>query len=252
MKKILELVSISAGYDDKIILEDVNLSVYKNDFLGVIGPNGCGKTTLLKIILGLMKPLKGKIIYSYGNNNNHKIGYLPQFKTMDLNFPIKVFDVVLSGLSSSKNIFKKYTKNDIDLAKQVIDDFGISTLENKKMGELSGGQMQRVFLCRAVVSSPELLILDEPSTHIDSKVSQNLYEVLNQLNKKMAIVLVSHDMGSVLSSVKNVACVDKTVHYHNSDEFSSELFDECSCPIKIVGHGDYPHTVLKKHGHDHE
>ena len=252
MKKILELVSVSAGYKDKIILEDVNLSVYQNDFLGVIGPNGSGKTTLLRIILGLMKPLKGKIIHSSDDMNPNKIGYLPQFKTMDLDFPIKVFDVVLSGLSSSNNIFKKYKKDHIDLAKQVIDDFGISFLSQKKMGELSGGQMQRVFLCRAVVSSPEILILDEPSTHIDSNVSQNLYEILNQLNKKMAIILVSHEMGSILSSVKNMACVNRTVHYHNSDEISSDLFDECSCPIKIVGHGDYPHTVLKKHGHDHE
>jgi zinc transport system ATP-binding protein len=129
-----------------------------------------------------------------------------------------------------------------------MDRFGISHLRERPIGALSGGQTQRVFLCRALVSSPKLLILDEPDTFIDSGFSQDLNEILAELNREMAIILVSHDIGTLIAAVKNVACVYHSLHYHSSEEFSKELMDSHNCPVHIVGHGEIPHTILKKHG----
>ncbi len=249
MEKLLELKSISAGYTDKIVLEDIDLVIYKNDFLGMIGPNGGGKTTLLRVILKLLKPFKGKLEFYGKASQKIKLGYLPQFKVIDQQFPIQVIDVVLSGLMSGRRIFKRFTQRDRFQGIEILDKLGAAHLKNKVIGELSGGQMQRVFLGRALVSNPELLILDEPATFVDQNFSRNLNDILKELNKKMAIVLVSHDIGTIISSVKNIACVNGRLHYHHSDEFGTELLEEYQCSFRIVGHGDLPHTVLKKHRH---
>jgi len=249
MKELLELKSISAGYKDNIVLNDVNLKIFDRDFLGIIGPNGGGKTTLLKIILGLLQPIKGRVEFYEKSliSPKRNIGYLPQFASLDSQFPISVIDVVLSGLTSGTGLLKKISKIDKEKAHSILNRLGIHELKYKSIGELSGGQMQRVFLGRAIVSSPGLLILDEPSTFIDPGVSHNLNEILKELNDDIAIVIVSHDTGSILSSVKNIACVNGTLFYHSNDEFSEELFDNIQCPIRLVGHGNIPHSVLKAH-----
>jgi zinc transport system ATP-binding protein len=250
-EKILSIESVSAGYDDEIVISDVNLEVYSNDFIGVIGPNGGGKTTLLKTILGLVEPAKGSVnFFGKGKKVNQiLIGYLPQLNQIDKKFPITVIDVVLSGLMSKESIFSRYGREQKLKAYETLDKMGILGLKKKPIGELSGGQLQRVFLSRAIISSPVLLLLDEPSTYVDSKFENDFYEILNELNKEMAILIVSHDVGTITWYVKTIACVNRSLHYHPSNIITEQQLASYNCPIQIITHGDVPHTVLKKHNH---
>jgi zinc transport system ATP-binding protein len=248
VEKLIEIRNISAGYDNNVVLEDGTMDIYAGDFIGVIGPNGGGKTTLLKTVLGLIKPLSGEIIYHIGRD---RIGYLPQVNQVDKRFPISVIDVVRSGKAKAKRHF--FTPNHADIAKaeKLLDEAGIPELRDKAIGELSGGQMQRVFLCRALMSDPQLLILDEPETFVDNKFEGELYAMLRQLNKRMAILLVSHDLGTIAYYVKTIACVNRNLHYHPSNIISAEQLAAYNCPLQIITHGDIPHTVLKVHNHEH-
>ncbi len=249
VNKLIELQGVTAGYKDRVILRDVDFTVYEKDFIGVIGANGSGKTTLLRVILGLVQPFSGRVhYYRNGDRNSNFIGYLPQFNLVDRKFPALVKDVVLSGLLGTKRLPGRYSASDRERGLNIMDKFGIGDLKDSPLGTLSGGQMQRTFLCRALISSPRILVLDEPSTYVDSTLSLDLENMLDELNRELAIILVSHDVGSVLRSVKSIACVDGTLHYHKSEEFSGELMEKYGCPIKMIGHGDIPHTVLKKHG----
>jgi zinc transport system ATP-binding protein len=247
MPKILEISSASAGYNEDIILKDVNLEIFDNDFIGVIGPNGGGKTTLLKLLLGELTPIKGKVTYYSTSANETLFGYLPQSVSIDKKFPITVLEVVLSGLMSKKGVAGRYTASDKKLALEMLDKIGIANLRNCTIGELSGGQLQRTFLSRALVSHPRLLILDEPNTFVDNKFEKELYELLKELNKDMAIVMVSHDLGTITSYVKTIACVNRNLHYHPSNSITSEQLAAYDCPIQIIAHGPVPHTVLGKH-----
>ena len=166
MTPILELKNVSAGYDHEVILHQVNLKIYEHDFLGIIGPNGGGKTTLLKVILGLLKPYSGEVIYPVSRQN--LFGYLPQNSRFDQRFPIDVTEVVLSGLMSEKGLYKSYTRAEKQKAWDLLDQYGMGAYKKAPIGDLSGGQMQRVFLCRAIIASPRILILDEPTTYVDS------------------------------------------------------------------------------------
>jgi len=245
MKEILKLQSVSAGYDEKIVLKEINLIVKETDFVGIIGPNGGGKTTLLKVILGILKPVSGEILPD--GNDRCIIGYLPQINQIDNKFPIQVKEVVLSGLLSHKKIFGRYNKENRGQADELMSQMGILHLKNKNIGELSGGQLQRVFLCRAIISDPQLLILDEPDTYVDSSFEGELYEILDQLNKRMAIIIVSHDVGTICSHVKTIACVNQTLCYHDSNIISQEQLKAYNCPIDLITHGEVPHRVLKHH-----
>jgi len=202
MEPLIKIEDLMVGYNKVPVLKNVNLKIFENDFIGVIGPNGGGKTTLLKAILGLLKPLSGTIEFRKDINGSKKqIGYLPQVKHIDRKFPITVFDVVRSG-SIMQNQFKGKTHIKLKI-NNLLEEMGISNIRNKAIGELSGGQMQRVFLCRAILSKPKVLILDEPDTFVDNRFEGELYEKLRVLNQEMAIVLVSHDMGTISSYVKN-------------------------------------------------
>lgn len=251
MNKILEIKNISVGYEaDKPILKNVDLSVYENDFLGIIGPNGGGKTTLLKTILGLIKPTQGSVKF-YKNNKESKInlGYLPQINKIDKKFPISVFDVILSGLTAKRNLFSYYTNEQKNKAKDIANIMGLNDFLDRPIGNLSGGQLQRTLLGRAIVDDPDLLILDEPSSYVDKRFETDFYKILENINKNTAIVLVSHDVGTVVSLVKNIACVNEGLHYHAGSNISTTWLEQTytSCPIEIVGHGNFPHRVLEKH-----
>ena len=252
MTPIIELKSVSAGYEGEIILKNVNLTINENDFIGVIGPNGGGKTTLVRVIIGLLKPQSGELIFHHqniGSNARKSIGYLPQINKTDNKFPISVIDVVLSGLADRNNIFRRFNKPEISKAHQILENMGIDHLAKKNIGELSGGQMQRVFLARAIISEPKLLILDEPNTFVDNKFESDLYKTLKDLNKKMAIMMVSHDVGTIAYYVKTIACVNREVHYHPSNDISQEQLNAYNCPIQIIAHGKIPHTILQEHNH---
>jgi zinc transport system ATP-binding protein len=247
MAPLIKIQNLTLGYDKSPVLNDVNLEIYEKDFLGVVGPNGGGKTTLLKAILGLIKPMKGKILFRDDIKGMKKpFGYLPQVKHIDRNFPITVFEVVRSG-----SLMQNPVKIPESLLKQKIEELltetGIQNIRNKAIGDLSGGQMQRVFLCRALLSNPKVLILDEPDTFVDNRFESELYEKLKQLNREMAIILVSHDIGTISSYVKSIACVNGYLHYHPDNIITQDELNSYNCPIKIITHGEIPHTVLKRH-----
>ncbi len=249
---IVDIKNLNVGYDNKPdVLVDVSVNVYEHDFLGIIGPNGGGKTTLLRTILGFLTPESGSItFFDKGKKVSHlNIGYLPQINHIDKKFPIKVSDVILSGLTLRGKIFKRYSAEDKLKVLPVAEKMGVDNLLDRAIGELSGGQLQRVLLGRAIIDNPKLLILDEPSSYVDKLFETNFYKLLGDINKDMAIVLVSHDVGTIISQVKNIACVNQSLHYHCGSNISQEwlmgAYD--SCPIEILGHGDLPHRVLMKH-----
>ena len=252
MEKLIELEHVSAGYGNKLVLKDISLTVYKDDFLGIIGPNGGGKTTLLKLILGLLPPVSGTIRFFHDGREvpSLKIGYLPQMNQIDRKFPISVEDVVASGLAAEKRLFRKYSASQRKRIGEVLQQMGLNDLRERPIGELSGGQLQRVLLGRAIVSRPQLLILDEPNSYVDKRFESLFYRLLGEINRESAIILVSHDIGTVLTMVKNIACVNETLHYHSGSDISSEwLSEKYDCPFELVGHGDLPHRVLKMHDH---
>lgn len=245
MNEILELKGVSAGYEQRTVLRDVSLTVREHDFIGIIGPNGGGKTTLLKVILGLLKPFSGEIVYHTCKQS--LFGYLPQNSRFDARFPISVKEVVLSGLMSEKGIFRTYTKADKGKVEELLERYGMRAYGNRPIGELSGGQMQRVFLCRAIISSPKVLILDEPATYVDSNFEMEFYSLLKELNERMSVVMVSHDLGTICSYVKTIACVNGELHYHESNLISPEQLKLYNCPIELISHGTVPHRVLLNH-----
>jgi len=252
MSKILEINDLSVGYEDNpYVLKGVNLSVFQNDFLGIIGPNGGGKTTLLKTILGLVKPTSGTISFFHNNKKTDKIniGYLPQINQIDKKFPISVHDVILSGLTIKRSIFSPYTKEQKEKVKDVARQMGLEKLVNRPIGALSGGQLQRTLLGRAIIDEPSLLVLDEPNSYVDKRFESDFYKILEEINKSTAIILVSHDVGTVISLVKNIACVNEGLHYHSGTNISTDWLEKSysSCPIEIIGHGDFPHRILEKH-----
>lgn len=269
---LIEIKNLSAGYESRTVLRDVNLTVYDRDFLGIIGPNGGGKTTLIKCILGLLKPTAGEILYSdkrlvmsdkqegtaqrsslTTNRSSLKMGYLPQYNSIDRKFPITVEEVILSGLSSQKSLISRFTGAHREKARQVIARMGLEGLEERAIGALSGGQLQRALLGRAIISDPELVVLDEPSTYIDKRFEARLYELLAEINHDCAIILVSHDIGTVLQQVKSIACVNETLDYHPDTGVSEEWLERnFNCPIELLGHGALPHRILAEHKHGDE
>lgn len=250
--KVIEITGLTVGYDDKPnVLKNVNLDVFQNDFLGIIGPNGGGKTTLLKTILGLLKPTSGCIsFFDKGiKKNKINIGYLPQINQIDKKFPISVYDVILSGLTMPNGLLASYSKAQKEKVKEVAGHMGLNDLLDRSIGALSGGQLQRALLGRAIVDNPSLLVLDEPNTYVDKRFETNFYSLLEEINQNTAIILVSHDVGTVISLVKNIACVNEGLHYHSGANITTDWLEKSynACPIEIVGHGNLPHRILGKH-----
>ena len=246
---LISLKDVSVGYNDRQkVLDHVNLDILPNDFIGVIGPNGGGKTTLVKTILKAL-PYSGEVQYSpvIGSDGYRAIGYLPQVSDIDKSFPISVCEVVLSGLQARKRLFGRYSAADKATALQLLDLCGIESIARRPIGELSGGQLQRTLLCRALISDPKVLILDEPANFVDNKFEKELYAILRQLNDRMAIIMVSHDLGTITSHVKSIVCVNRHVHRHNSNVITPEQLHNYDCPIQIVSHGTVPHTILEEH-----
>jgi len=247
---LINLKDISFGYSHNTVIEQVNLEIKKNDFIGMIGPNGGGKSTIIKIIMGLIKPWSGKIeIGTNQKGETIRIGYLPQYHLFDKSFPITVQEVIMSGLiRNQKSLFRFNSKQKAE-AKALIKTLGLNNLQNQSIGNLSGGQMQRVFLGRALISNPDLLILDEPVTYVDNKFENEMYDLLQHINKHAAILLVSHDVGQIVSFVKTIACVNRYLHYHPSNKISEDVLASYDCPIELITHGKVPHRVLHNHPH---
>ena len=246
---LISIQHVSVSYDGRTnAIEEVNLEIYPQDFIGIIGPNGGGKTTLVKAILKAI-PYSGEIIYAteIENNGHRAIGYMPQVSDIDKSFPISVKEVVLSGLQAQKRFFGRYTTKDKTKALHLLDLCGIASIAERPIGELSGGQLQRTLLCRALIADPKVLILDEPANFVDNKFEKELYTILRQLNDNMAIVMVSHDLGTITSYVKSIVCVNRHVHRHNSNIITPEQLHNYDCPIQLLSHGTVPHTILETH-----
>ncbi len=253
-KSIIQIEKLAAGYDGHLVLHDVDLQIADRDFLGIIGPNGGGKTTLIKCILGLLPLQSGKIRFFRNGKPAESItmGYLPQYSSIDRKFPISVEEMILSGLSVKKSLISRFTAEHREKVQSIIARMGLEGLERRSIGQLSGGQLQRALLGRAIVSDPAAVILDEPSTYIDKQFEARLYELLSEINQECAIILVSHDIGTVLQNVKSIACVNETLDYHPATEVTSEWLEKnFHCPIEVLGHGAIPHRVLCEHSHTH-
>lgn len=230
---LLSIQKLSFAYDKQTILEDINLKVYKKDFLAIIGPNGGGKSSLLKLILGILTPQKGTILLQ----NTH-LGYVPQNTNVNTDFPIKVLEVVMMGHIGGKKPLFGYSKEEKDCAMNALRQVRMQDFAQNKIGELSGGQRQRVMIARALCAEPKILLLDEPTSSIDSLGQKEIYKLLKKLNKSITIVVVSHDISVILEYASKVAYINKTLSYHDisnkNKTFHTHNNKEHFCEIELL------------------
>jgi len=222
---VIELVGVQAGYDGYAVLEDVNLRINEGDFVGIVGPNGGGKTTLLRIILGLHKPVTGtvRVFGVRPAQSRQRLGYVPQRMQFDRDFPIRALDVVLMGRLGFAATVGPFRAGDRKAAEEALREVGLYELRYKRFGELSGGQQQRVLIARALACGPEILLLDEPVANIDKPAESDFYRLLNELYNEKTIVLVSHDISFVTSKVNRVVCVNRRLVVHPTSEITDDI-----------------------------
>ena len=247
---VVRLEDVWVRYNGTPALEGINLNVAEHDFLGIIGPNGGGKSTLLKVILGLIKPERGMVTVM-GNppdKSRNRTGYVPQYSNYDHNFPVSVIEVVTMGRYGKAGLLKPYGRIDKQAAEKALRRVGMLDHAEAQIGQLSGGQQQRAFIARALVSEPQLLLLDEPTASVDSAMQTDFYELLELLKEEMAIIMVSHDIGAVSVFVDKIACLNVQLYYHGSREITPEILEATyKCPVQLIAHGDVPHRVLREH-----
>lgn len=235
----VSLEGVSFGYNEHLVLEEVTFEVFEGDFFGVIGPNGSGKTTMLKIILGLLKPLSGRV-QVFGRPPGQVrslIGYVPQHAHTDRLFPVSVTDVVLMGRLAKAPGLGRFSRADRQAALEALAQVEMADLAGQHFGTLSGGQRQRVLIARALAGGPRLLVLDEPTSSVDSRVEEGFFALLKKLNQTATIILVSHDLGFVSTWVNRVACVNRRVAVHRTAEITkvlpAQVYRE---PVRMVQH----------------
>jgi zinc transport system ATP-binding protein len=240
---VLEVRGLSFGYEREPILRDINLHVHAGDFLAIIGPNGGGKTTLLRVMLGLCRPWQGLVVY-HGVKPGC-LGYVPQFSTFDFQFPLRVWDVVAMGLHGGRPFWKRYSKTDRLAVGGALARLKLDALADMPVADLSGGQLQRVLIARAIVGEPRILCLDEPTASVDAESRDTVRDLLAELNARIPIVLVTHDITSYARQVKQIACVNRELFYHGSGAGLSHaaLEKTYGCPVELIAH-DIPHRVL--------
>ncbi len=247
--EIVKLENIWVKYDGVVVLEDVNLTIESTNFFGIIGPNGGGKTTLLKVLLGLVKPSSG-IVTVLGENpkiSRKRIGYVPQHGSFDVNYPINAWEVVMMGRIAKRRIGHRFKEEDKKVAEHSLEVVEMLDFKDRQISKLSGGQQQRIFIARALASNPEMLLLDEPTASVDKHMQTDIFELLKRLSSTIPILMVSHDVGVMSVYVDKVACLNKRMFYHDSGEITSEMLDEAyTCPVEMIAHG-VPHRVFKEH-----
>lgn len=252
-KPILSIKNLWAGYESDMILEDVSFEMFPRDYVGLIGPNGGGKTTLIRVILGLLKPDQGSVsvMGEEPKKGRRQIGYVSQFQVEDKHFPVNVWDVVSMGRLQKDPLKNLRLKGeDKDAIEEALSETGMLEYRKQSMNELSGGQRQRVFISRALVTEPRLLLLDEPTSSVDSHSSNQLYDLLAKLNDHLAILLISHDLTAISTYVKTVGCVNRRLVYQGTKEITDEMLETAyECPVDLLAHG-MPHRVLPSHLHE--
>jgi zinc transport system ATP-binding protein len=246
---VIEVRDLWFSFNGQPILKEVNLTINSGCFLAVIGPNGGGKTTLLKLMLGLLEPDRGtvRVLGVTPREASPRIGYVPQDIGVNSTFPISVFDVALMGRMHGGGGWWRFSKADRMVAQKALERMELREYSNQRMEELSGGQRQRVFMARALAAEPEILLLDEPTASVDTKGQSDLYEFLKKLNENITIIVVSHDLSIVSSYVKSVACVNQQLIFHDAAEITGEMIEMAyHCPVELIAHG-VPHRVLRDH-----
>jgi zinc transport system ATP-binding protein len=237
---VIEVEDLNFHFDGgPAVLEDVNLEIAAGDFASVIGPNGGGKTTLVKLIIGLLSPTTGRVRV-FGQSPiraRPRIGYMPQHAMMDPRFPVRALDVVLMGRLGMERRFGNYSRADREAAAGSLATVGLEDLGTRAFSDLSGGQRQRVLLARALVTDPELLLLDEPAAGLDHKVEQDFFDLLQELNRQLTIVLVTHDLGFVAGFVRTVICVHRHVDIHPTAEIDGRTISQIyGGDVRMVRH----------------
>ncbi len=251
---VISLRGVWAGYEDDLILEDVNFDMFKGDYVGLIGPNGGGKTTLIRVLLGLIKPNRGEVsvMGKSAQAGRRFIGYVPQVPSEDKDFPASVWDVVQMGRLGHGSLTRRKNKQDDAIVEEKLGWVGLLDLRKRAMGELSGGQRQRVHIARALATEPAILLLDEPTASVDAEASSNLYELLKNLNAQVTILLISHDMTAISAHVKTIGCVNRRLVYHREKQVTADMLAQgYECPVDLIAHG-MPHRVLPAHHDDKE
>jgi zinc transport system ATP-binding protein len=227
-KTVIAIDNVTFAYNGGVpILENVNLTILERDSVCIVGPNGGGKTTLLKLILGLLKPTKGKIRV-FGKKPEEarlQIGYVPQYAHYDPQFPVTVFDVVLMGRLGTR-IGGPYSKEDKKAAAEALNLMNLANISEQLFAAISGGQRQRVLIARALACQAEILLLDEPTANIDARVETNLFEILQELNKRLTILMVTHDIGFISKFFRSVACINRRVVIHPTSDLTGEMIQD--------------------------
>lgn len=240
MKGVISLTGVSFAFEGgPNVLEDVTLSVERGAFLGIIGPNGGGKSTLLKLILGLLEPQRGTVtvLGASPREASRALGYVPQFATFPRDFPISVEGTVLMGRLGRTARWGRFRKHDREVAIRALDRIEVTHLRKEPIGNLSGGELQRVLIARALACEPEILLLDEPTASVDPHAERSIFELLRELNERVTIVVVSHDIGFISKYIGRVACVNRRVVCHRTEELTGariqDFYDET---IRMIDH----------------
>ena len=236
--------NVTFRYSTTPVLENVNLTVPSGEFLGLVGPNGGGKTTLLRVVLGLLRPQQGRVLI-HGDSSQaalSQVGYVPQYAAFARDFPISVEDIVLLGRLGRTSCLFGYTEMDRDVAERAMMEAGILDFRHKHVGELSGGQLQRAIVARALACDPDILLLDEPTANIDLRAEEDIFDFLRKLNERMTIVVVSHDIGFISQYVGRVACLNRTLVCHKTDKIKGEVIENLyGSEVRMIHHHGHPH-----------
>lgn len=245
---VVSFQGVDFSYNSVPVLEDVNFAIYDRSFISIVGPNAGGKTTLLKLMLGLLKPSRGiiKIFALSPEKARSLVGYMPQHVQFDPYFPVTVLDVVLMGRLGNGTRFGPYKKKDVSICFEALQKLEMSDTWDRPFKALSGGQRQRVLIARALATEPRLLLLDEPTSNVDMNVETELFELLNTLSKTITVIVVSHDLGFVSQYVQRVVCVNRKVVVHPTTAITGEMINDLyMADVRMVQHDQREQKGLK-------